>query len=263
MRAPDAPRGDGHPVVVFPGLASDGRAVAPLVGYLKRLGYAAVDWGRGFNTGPRGDVDAWLADLADDVRRVARRHRRAPTLIGWSLGGLYARELAKLPDLAVRQVVTIGTPFNGRPEHTHAAWVYRLLNGVPARYEATLFDRLRAPPPVPTTSIYSKRDGIVAWSSCCHGASADDVQDIEVQASHLGMGWNRQVLQIVADRLAQAHGAWRPYVAGDERVGAVDATPRSSWVRWFGAGRRSEIHAPAQAAARTAARGAALHAARG
>jgi hypothetical protein len=204
MGAPRA-RGDGHPVVIFPGLASDGRAVAPLREYCRRLGHVALDWGRGFNTGPKVDVDRWLRALADDVKGLLRGHGQAPTLIGWSLGGLYARELAKLPDMPVRQVITIGTPFNGSPDNTHVGWLYRLLNGQRARLAPALRQRLRTPPPVPTTSIYSRSDGVVAWQACRHsGRTPSQVQDIEVQGSHLGMGWNPNVLRIVANSLQHA-----------------------------------------------------------
>jgi pimeloyl-ACP methyl ester carboxylesterase len=105
------PRGDGHPVVIFPGLAADHRSTGPLKGFCEQLGYAAYDWGRGLNTGPQGDVDAWLDDLASHVSEMTALHRQTISLIGWSLGGIYARELARaLPDL-VRQVITLGSPF--------------------------------------------------------------------------------------------------------------------------------------------------------
>jgi len=203
MSMKQLPAGDGHPVVVFPGLASDGRAVAPLCSFLRRLGYDAIDWGRGWNTGPQGDVDAWLDVLACDVAHRLGVRTPAPTLIGWSLGGIYARELAKRPELAARQVITIGTPFNGQSEHTHAGWVYRLLNGAHAELAPALQQRLRTPPPVPTTSIYSRSDGIVAWQACRHEHDGPLVQDIEVRGSHLGMGWNPRVLRVVAEQLAQ------------------------------------------------------------
>ncbi len=209
---PRGPRGDGHPVIIFPGLASDSLAVRPLRDHCRRLGYAAFDWGRGFNTGPRGDVDDWMQQLAADLRWMLHGHDEPPSLIGWSLGGLYARELAKLPGFAVRRVITIGTPFNGLPEQTHAAWLYRLLGGTPANAEPHWQRRLRTPPPVPTTSIYSRSDGVVAWQTCRHepadrqagGPAA--VEDVEVRGSHLGMGWNPQVLRAVAQRLALPAG---------------------------------------------------------
>jgi pimeloyl-ACP methyl ester carboxylesterase len=217
--SPDAakqPRGDGHVVILFPGLASDVGPLLPLRSHCCRLGYDAIDWGRGLNTGPGRDIDCWLAELALHLQeRVAQRLVNAAdgtvSLIGWSLGGLYAREVAKLWPDQVRQVITIGTPFNGEPCSTHARHLYRWLNGAAPSDDRALLRRLRVPPPQPTTSIFSRRDGIVAWQACTHHAPRAGVQDIEVSGSHLGMGWNPQVLAVVADRLAQPPGRWRPY----------------------------------------------------
>ena len=208
--------GDGHPVIIFPGLASDGRALAPLRAHCRSLGYNAMDWGRGWNTGPQGPVDPWLDALASDVESLLAAEPRAPTLIGWSLGGIYARELAKRKRLRVRQVITIGTPFSGYPDQTHAAWMYRLLSGAAPPRDAGLQRRLRTPPDVPTTSIYSRNDGIVPWQACKHDNEHDRLQDVEVAGSHLGMGWNPQVLAVVADRLAQPPSAWRHYAGGSK-----------------------------------------------
>jgi pimeloyl-ACP methyl ester carboxylesterase len=207
--------GDGHPVVIFPGLATDGSAVAPLREYCVALGYSAFDWGRGFNTGPQGDLDAWLADLATHVSALLDRHAKPATLIGWSLGGLYARELGKLLSPRLRQVITIATPFNALADHTHAGWLFRLLNGSAPTFDEALSARLRRPPPVPTTSIYSKSDGVVAWQACRHATRSKLTQDIEVSGSHIGMSWNRAVLSVIADRLAQAPGQWRRYQPQD------------------------------------------------
>jgi pimeloyl-ACP methyl ester carboxylesterase len=216
---PGAP-GDGHPVLIFPGLASDGRPIAPLRQYCSRLGYAAQDWGRGINIGPTGDINAWLQALVHEMRSRLAVQEEPVTLIGWSLGGLYAREIAKLPDLRVRQVITLGTPFNSSVGETHAAWLYRVLNGRRPELDPLLQQRLLEPPPVPTTSIYSRSDGVVAWQACCHAAPRPQLQDVEVQGSHLGMGWNPEVLHVVADRLAQPAHDWRPY-------GAVRPAPRN------------------------------------
>ena len=198
-----AVRGDGSPVVIFPGMATDARAVAPLRDHCLALGYSAFDWGRGFNTGPSGDVDQWLAELARETRaRIAPFGAKA-TLIGWSLGGLYARELAKLMPSSVRQVITIGTPFNADADYTNVGWLYELLNGQPATAPAAMHRRLKQAPNVPTTSIYSRTDGVVAWQTCKHEAASARTQDIEVRSSHLGMGWNRDVLRVVGDCLAR------------------------------------------------------------
>ena len=204
-------QGDGHPVVIFPGMAADGRSVAPLRKYCQSLGYEAFDWGRGFNTGPQGDLDTWLLTLAKHTQKLVSPTNRGATLIGWSLGGLYAREIAKLMPEQVRQVITIGTPFNADADHTNVGWLFRMLTRSPAAIDAALATRLRTAPPVPTTSIYSRTDGIVAWQSCLHDGMAAQVEDVEVPGSHTGLGWNPAVLRVVADRLAQPPGRWQAY----------------------------------------------------
>jgi pimeloyl-ACP methyl ester carboxylesterase len=201
-----APRGDGHPVVIFPGLGSDGLALAPLREYCNSLGYHAMDWQLGRNIGPDGDLDEWLSALAEHTRELLSPFRKRATLIGWSLGGLYARELAKRMRPRVRQVITLGTPFNWTGDSTNVAWVLRLLKGEQAAISPELGARLREPPPVPTASVYSRNDGVVAWQSCQHARAAANVDDVEIDGSHLGMGWNPDVLQVVGERLAPRRG---------------------------------------------------------
>jgi pimeloyl-ACP methyl ester carboxylesterase len=211
MNRGELPIGDGHPVVIFPGLATDKRSIAPLKAFCEQQGYAAYDWGRGFNTGPQGDIDAWLHALADDVDEMTAGHDERVSLIGWSLGGIYAREIAKLREGRVRQVITIGTPFAGTAGETHAAWLYRLVNGKAPAIEERLMQRLRTTPAVPTTSIYSRTDGVVAWQACLNPAEHAHAENIEVDGSHCGLGWNPQVLAVIADRLGQREVAWRPF----------------------------------------------------
>jgi pimeloyl-ACP methyl ester carboxylesterase len=207
------PRGDGHPVVLFPGLASDQRAIGPLKDFCRQLGYDARDWGRGFNAGPKGDPDRWLDDLADDVLAHAPAEGDRISLVGWSLGGIYAREVAKRLGARARQVITIGTPFAGSTAQTRAGLVYRLLNGREATLDTTLQRRLRTAPPVPTTSIYSRSDGVVAWQACIQDGARGQFENIEVPGSHCGLGWNADVYRVLADRLQQAPGRWQPYAA--------------------------------------------------
>ncbi len=207
------PTGDGHPVLIFPGLGADGKSVAPLRKLCESLGYAAFDWGKGYNTGPQGDVDAWLRELATHSAQLLKNHDQTATLIGWSLGGLYARELAKLLKGRVRQVITIGTPFNAQADLTNVGWLYLMLSRQAPVLDESLAVQLRTAPPVPTTSIYSRTDGVVAWQSCMHDAPRAQVQDIEIKGSHIGMGWNPSALRVVADRLAQRPGNWQPFVS--------------------------------------------------
>ncbi|HEX5683277.1 MAG TPA: alpha/beta fold hydrolase [Ideonella sp.] len=198
------PPGDGHPVVLFPGLASDARALAPLKGLCEGLGYTAHDWGRGFNTGPEGDIDDWLDALVQDVVSQVGHADERISLIGWSLGGIYAREVGKkLGTRRARRVITIGTPFAGTVQQTHAGLVYRLLNGSKAQLEPNTMRRLATPPEVPTTSIYSRSDGVVSWQACIQPGRYRHVENIEVSGSHCGLGWNTEVFAIVASRLAR------------------------------------------------------------
>lgn len=210
--------GDGHPVLVFPGLGTDSKAIAPLLKTCESLGHTSYDWGLGYNTGPQGDVDTWLRSLAAHCDAVFMLHRQPATLIGWSLGGIYARELAKLRPDQVRQVITIGTPFNSDADYSNVGWLYRYLSKNATVLDTDLSQRLQVPPAVPTTSIFSRSDGVVAWQSCLHSCERADVQDIEVRGSHIGLGWNTEVLRIVADRLSQKSGKWQAYKASPSTV---------------------------------------------
>jgi pimeloyl-ACP methyl ester carboxylesterase len=204
--------GDGHPVVIFPGLGADGHSVATLRGHCRSLGYDAFDWGQGFNTGPQGDFDVWMNTLKSQVVDLLAGHTQPATLIGWSLGGLYAREIGKLMAPRIRQAITIGTPFNSEADHTNVNGLFGLMSGSASVMDPALSQRLRTPPPLRTTSIYSRSDGVIAWQTCRHNKRSSLVQDIEVEGSHFGLGWNREVLAVVADRLGQQPGPWRRYV---------------------------------------------------
>ena len=112
----------------------------------------------------------------------------------------------------MRQVITVGTPFAGKAEHTNVAWMYRILNGRAPTFDDALMTRLRTPPNVPTTSVFSRSDGIVAWQACMqNGNGARRSENIEVAGSHCGLGWNTRVFSIIADRLRQPENGWRPY----------------------------------------------------
>lgn len=200
------PRGDGHPVLVFPGLGANDFTTGPLRRFLDELGYVTHPWAQGFNFGPRSGV---LERCNETVRKLFARHARPVSLIGWSLGGLYAREMAKELADQVRCVITLGTPFTGHPRATNAWRFFELVSGQSV-HDPEMMEQLRQAPPVPTTSIYSRSDGIVAWR-CSVNAPSPLAENIEVHASHVGMGMNPVALYAIADRLAQPPGRWKPF----------------------------------------------------
>lgn len=202
------PRGDGHPVLVFPGLGASELSTRPLRDYLAQLGYAVHDWGLGTNR-PR---DGLLQACAERVQQVHAQHRRKVSLVGWSLGGVYARELAKRLEPQTRCVITLGSPFSGHVRATNAARAYELYSGRPLQQDPQRAERLKKPPSVPTTSIYSKTDGVVAWQ-CSLNDDGPLTENIEVQASHLGLGVNPMVLYAIADRLRQDPAQWQRFDA--------------------------------------------------
>ena len=216
--------GDGHPVVVYPGLGGNAFTTSTLRRFLDDSGFSVQDWEGGTNTGPEGVLDDWLGSLDDQVRELNARHRRKVSLVGWSLGGLYAREIAKRCPGAVRQVITLGTPFASLGVGNHAGTVYKLLNRDRTHLPPELEIRLRECPPVPTTSIFSKSDGVVCWRGCIE-RKTERSESVEVMAGHLGMATHPEVLRIVADRLAQPEGQWRPLERGRRKP--LGTRPRS------------------------------------
>ena len=150
-------------------------------------------------------LDGCRAQLA----QVAARHRERVSLVGWSLGGIYARELAKEQPEQTRSVITLGTPFAGHPRATNAWRFYELVSRQRVD-DPALIERLKVPPACPTTSIYSKSDGVVAWQ-CSINPELPHTENIEVHASHVGMGMNPLALYAVADRLAQDPASWKRF----------------------------------------------------
>jgi pimeloyl-ACP methyl ester carboxylesterase len=193
------PRGDGHVVVDIPGWKAPEVSGLPLRLYLSWLGYDARGWGFGTNTGdPRRDATR----LTESVASLAEQSGRPVSLVGWSLGGVIAREVARRRPELLRQVITYGTPVVGGPSYTAVAGRYSHA----LRQEATrVTARLDAAQPirVPMTVIYSRRDGIVAWQACLDRVSPD-VEHVEVRSTHLGMGVDPDVWAVVAQRLTSS-----------------------------------------------------------
>lgn len=201
-----APRGDGHPVLVLPGLNLGDLSTQPLRDFLRARGFDAVGWGLGRNTGRAGLVDE---SLLKQLHALHERDGRKVSLVGWSMGGLFARDLARQAPEAVRQVITLGSPFAGPAKASNAWRLYEALSGDRAD-DAQFLERFGGPLAVPATSIYSRRDGIVAWQ-CCINDPGSRVENIAVRSTHCGMGHHPAVLYAVADRLAQPEGQWAPF----------------------------------------------------
>ncbi len=204
-----APKGDGHTVLVLPGFLTSDRSTDFLRSYLRGMGLNAVGWELGRNLGG-------LYRMRDHLRRkvaeLARERGQKISLVGWSLGGVYARDLAlSLPDM-IRGIVTLGSPFSGDLRANNVGKLYDQVSGEHVD-DAALDDiaALAGAMPVPATSIYSKTDGVVSWQTSLMEESRT-AENIEVVgASHLGLGFNPAVLWAIADRLAQAEGQFARY----------------------------------------------------
>jgi pimeloyl-ACP methyl ester carboxylesterase len=176
---------------------------------LGSLGYQAYGWGEGVNWGP---TDHAIAAIERRLHAIRRRHGRKVTLIGHSLGGLLARELAKkFPD-DVRAVVMLGSPVR-LPTATSLALFFRLLARFHRATRGLEIDELNRPPPdrIPVTAIYTREDGIVAWESCLERGGRMR-ENVEVQGAHSTLPSNPFALAVVANRLAQPENAWLAYV---------------------------------------------------
>ena len=201
-----AAEGDGHPVLVLPGLATGDGSTALMRRFLRSRGYAASGWGQGLNLGLRPRV---LDRAHERLAELWIEHGHSVSIIGWSLGGLYARELAKRSPELVRLVITLGSPFTGHPRATNAWRLYEFASGHRIDFH-DFYGRLRTPPPVPTTSIWSPTDGVVSWR-CSVETRRDLAENIVLNSSHLGLGAHPATLYAIADRLAQPEGHWRPF----------------------------------------------------
>jgi pimeloyl-ACP methyl ester carboxylesterase len=206
-----APRGDGHGVLVLPGFVSNDNATAALRRYLRALGHDAQGWELGLNLGRRS-IGAESERLLERLEAVRAATGRPVSLVGWSLGGVMARQLARAVPGDVRQIVTLGSPFTGNPHATSIARLYERVSGdrIDDAFVTAMLAESRTPPPVPSTAIYSRGDGIVAWRNCVEPVSAT-TDNIRVRGSHVGLPFNPAVWFAVADRLALPEGQWRRF----------------------------------------------------
>ena len=203
-----APRGDGHHVIAIPPFGAGDAFTTVMRAYLGRLGYHVHKWGR-------EEILALHRLSTVAVKRLEEISAEADggkvTLIGHSLGGIYAREVARAAPEHVRRVITVGSPFAG-DLRSNVVWpMYEAVTGTRIKsIPPDVMDRLNEPLPVPSTAIYSRSDGVVAWQSCID-AEAPTTDNVEVPGSHIGLLHNPAVLFVIADRLAEPEGSMRPF----------------------------------------------------
>lgn len=203
------PRGEPHDVLVLPGFLADDRSTDPLRDVLDQLGYHTRGWGLGTNLGPTHTIISGLFELFSSMASGNRR----VSIVGWSLGGIFGREIARLAPDSVRQVITLGSPIHmmdGDRSAPSDLWetVHHMHD--PEFLENRVPERDRPPLPVPTTSVYTRTDGVIHWSTSLieRGPQAENV---EVFGSHCGLGFNPAAVMVVADRLAQRDGHWKRF----------------------------------------------------
>jgi pimeloyl-ACP methyl ester carboxylesterase len=208
------PRGDGHTVLVVPGFTANDTSTVPLRTLLTTRGYRAEPWQLGGNIGPSRRI---LDGMTERLRELSTSSGRKVSLVGWSLGGILARDLARRFPNLVRQVISLGSPFlldgrRGQPRHTHPERLYQALRPL----HSADFVRARAagttqqPLPVPATAIYTRTDGVVPWQACLEPDSPTS-ESVAVSGSHCGLGHNPAAAAIILDRLALPEGTWRRY----------------------------------------------------
>ena len=211
------PCGDGHAVMTLPGFLASDRSTRVLRRYLRQWDYDAHPWALGRTLGLTGkrDLEGLLDRRLEDICSASGGR---VSLVGWSLGGLLAREMARRNTHLVRSVITLGSPF-GDPRAANAWRAYEFLSGtnIDDADMRLRISRVREPVPgVPITAIYSRSDAIVSWRIASL-PPGELVENVGINASHFGMGFNPAVLYVIADRLRQRQSDWTPFSTGGIR----------------------------------------------
>lgn len=238
------PKGDGHPVLFFPGFLTNDGYTSALRERVADAGFKTYTWDNGYNLGLDADTATHLAQRLKQV--FDENGGKKVSLVGYSLGGLYARELAREFPEMVRSVVTLGTPFGNMDNPSEATSlplekIYHFFTPGSAHLsQADIGARSLTPPPVPTTSIYSRNDGVVKWQSSLNPKAAK-VENIEVYGSHLGMTVNPLTMATVIDRLAQKPSGWKAFVPHPDLAAGYPAAkevPLPAHPKWSAKGRK-------------------------
>jgi pimeloyl-ACP methyl ester carboxylesterase len=185
-----------QPVMLLPGFGAHPNRMRPMAEALTQAGHEVHEWGLGFNFGPNRENFEFL------MRRVgslARRHRVPVTLVGWSLGGLFAREIARRQPASVGKVVTMGTPFSGDPRANNAWRAYQVVTGHSVNAPPIDCD-FSEKPPVPTIALWSPRDGVIHPRSACGWPHERD-RAVAIRCSHLGFASDPRVIAEVLRQL--------------------------------------------------------------
>lgn len=203
--------GSGRGVLVLPGLSAGDWSTRPLRTFLTKVGYEAYGWGLGTNIGPTAEIMSGLDPL---LASVVEASGGPVSIIGQSLGGIFGAELARRHPDSVDRLITLGSPMSiSDARQSRADSVYRKHSDRHLEEYAFETWRLAPRPEIPSTSIFSRLDGILHPEACRYPASPL-TENIEVYGSHLGMAVHPAAVYATLDRLAAPVGeAWRPFRA--------------------------------------------------
>ena len=205
-----APRAESRRVLVLPGFLGGDTSTAPLRRFLRQLGHQPFAWKQGINLGEPQQLVA----VVERFQALQNDAEEPLVLIGQSLGGIYAREIARVFPDQVHSVITLGSPYAALDRRSINGLVAGLFSRLSGRDDENirsfLAEERQAALPMPTTSVYSKSDGVVNWRSCIE-AEDHNSENIQVLGSHAGMAINPDVLRVIADRLAADPEAWQKF----------------------------------------------------
>jgi pimeloyl-ACP methyl ester carboxylesterase len=190
--------GRGRAVLVIPGFGANDISTVLLRRYLNKQGFKAAGWGMGINQGTSPRIKK---ELYHQVKQLRQETGQKVSVIGWSLGGIFARELGRKFEDDVHSVITMGTPFSANPYGNYLFQLSLILSGKRfSQKDADAFDRRSEPPPVKTIAIHSRYDGVVAWE-CSLEKEGDHTRNIEVFSSHFGYPFNPDVFKTITEAL--------------------------------------------------------------